>query len=82
MTFQQAVKHLAGNDGTYNTRTSDPAIQVVFDAVEPLCKTATDGNDGNETTLFDWLLEGAYHTSDTPQSIADEWDELTEQANG
>jgi hypothetical protein len=54
------------------------ALRVVFDAVEPLCKTRTDGNDGAETTLWEWLECGQYHASDTPQSIAAEWDALSQ----
>jgi hypothetical protein len=69
MTFKQAIAKL--------TRTiNHAAIQAIHDDVEPLCKTRTDGNGGNETTLYDWLASGEYCTSDTAQSIADEWDAL------
>jgi hypothetical protein len=49
-------------------------FQAIHDAVAPLCKTTTDGNGGEETTLLDWLESGQYNDTDTPESIAEEWD--------
>jgi len=73
MKFQDAVKAMA------NYEKSDAAIQAIYDAVEPLCKTATDGNNGDATTLQDWLREtGGYTGNETPESISQEWDELSE----
>ncbi len=73
MNFKQAVQQMATGEK------SDEAIQAIYDAVEPLCKTDTQGE--NETTpLWDWLSEtGGYHGTETPASIAREWDSLSEQ---
>ena len=74
MNFEQAVKQMAiGNK-------SDEAIQVIFDAVGPECKTSTDDDDGETTTLWDWLsATGGYTGNETPEDLAQEWDELSEQ---
>lgn len=53
-------------------------FQTKLAAVESLCRTSTDGNNGTETTLADWMVEGEWE-SPTAQEIADEWDELSEQ---
>lgn len=73
MNFKQAVAQMVeGNN-------SDDVVQVIFDAVEPLCKTSTDGNGGETTYLWDWLREtGGYTGSETAKSIAREWDSLSE----
>jgi len=74
MNFKQAVKQMATGEK------SETAIQAIFDAVEPKCKTSTDGDNGETTTLWDWLSEtGGYHGTETPASIAREWDKLSEQ---
>ena len=71
MTFRCAVLQMAQND------VSDAAIQAIYDAVEPLCKTETDGHGGETTTLWEWLSQtGGYHGDETPASIAAEWDNL------
>lgn len=54
-------------------------FQVKYEATEALCKTATDGNNGTETTLEDWMREGNWEES-TPEEIADEWDGLSEDS--
>lgn len=74
MNFKQAVAQMVeGNN-------SDDVVQVIFDEVEPLCKTSTDGNGGETTHLWDWLREtGGYTGKETPQSIASEWDSLSEE---
>ena len=70
MEFKQAVTQMTQYDK------SDEAVTAIFDAVEPLCKTSTDGGDG-ETPLWDWLAAtGGYTGSETPDSIAVEWDSL------
>ena len=75
MEFIQAVKAMS----EYNV--SDAAIRAIYDEVEPLCKTTTDGNDGQETTLWDWLSEtGGYTGNETPDGIAQEWDDLSTEA--
>lgn len=51
-----------------------------YEATESLCKTQTDGNDGNETTLADWMREGNWQTM-TPAEMAAEWDSLSEDAD-
>jgi len=74
MNFKQAVKQMATGEK------SETAIQAIFDAVEPKCKTSTDGDNGETTTLWDWLSEtGGYSGKETPTSIAREWDSLSEQ---
>jgi len=74
MTFKQAVKQMATGEKT------DEAVQAIFDAVEPKCKTSTDGDNGETTTLWDWLSEtGGYTGRETPTSIAREWDKLSRQ---
>jgi hypothetical protein len=72
MTFKQAIQKMAEYEK------SDEAIRVIFDAVESLCKTPTNGED-NTTPLWDWLSEtGGYSGKETPASIAKEWDSLSE----
>ena len=74
MNFKQAVNQMATGEK------SETAIQSIFDAVEPKCKTSTDGDNGETTTLWDWLSEtGGYSGKETPTSIAREWDSLSEQ---
>jgi len=73
MNFKTAIKNEMSNKGNH-----DANIQAIYDAVEPLCKTATDGNDGETTTLHDWLDDGQYSESDTPESLAGDWDALDE----
>ena len=73
MEFKQAVEQMATGEK------SDEAIQAIHDAVEPLCKTDTQGENGT-TPLWDWLSEtGGYHGTETPASIAREWDSLSEE---
>ena len=52
-------------------------FEQVYAATEALCKTATDGNNGSETTLGDWMTEGEWQTM-TPAEMAAEWDALSE----
>jgi len=73
--FRNAIKNLVNNTGN-----RDANIQVIFDEVEPLCKTQTDF-DGAETSLMDWLSDGQYHLTDTPKSLAEEWDEVNNPNN-
>jgi len=48
-----------------------------YEATESLCKTETDGKNGKETTLADWMQEGNWQEM-TPAEMAQEWDELSE----
>jgi len=74
MNFKQAVNQMATGEKT------DEAVQAIFDAVEPKCKTSTDGDNGETTTLWDWLsATGGYNGKETPTSVAREWDQLSEQ---
>ena len=47
-------------------------------AVEALCTTETDGRNGQETTLADWMIEG-YWREMSAADIAAEWDALSEE---
>lgn len=58
--------------------TNQPKFQTIYEATESLCKTATDGNNGTETTLEEWMREGNWQTM-TPAEMAAEWDDLTEE---
>jgi len=69
--FSTAVKLMSSGEK------SPEAVQAIFDAVEILCETSTDGDGGESTPLWDWLSEtGGYTGNETPDSIAQEWDEL------
>ncbi len=69
MDSQTAILILAGViDGDQSD-----ARAVVADAVWPLCETDTTG-------LEDWISSGDYTGNETPESIAVEWDELTQDA--
>lgn len=72
MKFKQAIKQMVTGEK------SDDAVKTIFDAVEPKCKTSTDGENGESTTLWDWLSEiGGYTGKETSTSIAREWDNLS-----
>jgi hypothetical protein len=60
------------------TEMTNKSFSQVYEATESLCKTATNGNDGQETTLADWMQEGDWQNM-TPEQMAAEWDELSEQ---
>lgn len=64
--FGKAIADLVNGRGDrhYN-------VMIVYGSVEDFCQTETD--DG-ETSLFDWLDAGVFHLSDTPESIAADWD--------
>ena len=72
MNFKQALKHMRGNDPRV-----DEAKNVIFAAVEPLCKKSTTDEIGQPAPLGDWLAGGEYDGHETPQSIAAEWDEIS-----
>ena len=55
----------------FNTKTM--TTQEIIDAVQPLCQTATHPNDGT-TTLTDWISAGSFDGTETPESLAAEWD--------
>jgi hypothetical protein len=63
MKFKQAVKQMATGEK------SETAIQAIFDAVEPKCKTSTDGDNGKTTTLWDWYNVSYYTLSDCKNSV-------------
>ena len=51
--------------------------------IETICNvvsnfTATETEPENETSLYEWLEAGTFDASDTPESIAAEWDSLSE----
>lgn len=72
MNIKNAIRQMATGEKT------DEAIQAIYDAVEPKCKTSTDGDNGETTTLWDWLSEtGGYTGNETPARIAHEWDSLS-----
>jgi hypothetical protein len=73
--FEKAIRKLAER-GSLERSEEEDLIQVVYEEVEPLCKTSTGGPDDTQTHLYDWLDEGDYVGNETPQGIADEWDEL------
>lgn len=55
-------------------------FQQVYDEVESQCKTATDGQNGTETTLEDWMHAGNWQEM-TSAEIAAEWDALSDDHN-
>jgi hypothetical protein len=57
--------------------TTNKNFNQVYEATAALCKTSTDGNNGQETTLADWMQEGDWQNM-TPADMAAEWDELSE----
>ena len=58
---------------------TNPNFNQKYDETEKLCKTPTDGKDGAETTLSDWMREGEWQTM-TPAEMAAEWDGLSDNA--
>lgn len=78
ITFRWAIKRLANNDfGSATTR--EGAIRIIYNEVDSICTTPTDGGDGRETPLWDWLYMRDYSVNETPHSLAIEWDELSEE---
>lgn len=69
----QKLSQMSSNDEEYDTM-----IQALHDEVEPLTKTATDGNGGIDTTLYDWLFDGKYDGTETAEGLAEDWNELEE----
>lgn len=66
MTFAEAIKAVQ----TYPW--PDGAVEAIVLAVEPLCRTETDPDQG--TTLLEWISSGTFEPGDTPQGLADEFD--------
>jgi len=57
---------------------TEKQIQKLYTDAEPLCQ-------GETSDLLDWIRQGndgADLTHNTAQDIADEWNDLTEQAAG
>ena len=76
MKWNDALLILANREDGENRSTH---IQVLFDKIEPLCKTSTGQTpDDSETHLFDWLYEGDFTGNETPEGLAHEWDSMTE----
>lgn len=72
MDLKTALQNLVNHEGD-----KDASINVIYEEVEPLCKTATaSGGTDAETNLWDWLYNGDYDLTNTPESLAAEWDEL------
>jgi hypothetical protein len=67
MTFQQALEIKI--NGTDDSDLSYEAIQVIELAVLGV----SEYGDPN-LSLQDWIASGRYKTTDTPESIAKEWD--------
>ena len=59
--------------------TNNTNFNQTYTKTEQLCNTQTDGNNGAETTLSDWMREGEWQTM-TPAEMAAEWDELSDNA--
>lgn len=67
LAYSYAVYWMVNNGETPNQE----IVDTICAAVEPLCNTDTDG-------LEDWLAgSGGYSGNETPESIAAEWDSLS-----
>jgi peptide subunit release factor 1 (eRF1) len=49
------------------------AIRAMIDQIEDYCEADTDG-------MGDWIANGDWDGNETPQQVAEEWDELQLQA--
>lgn len=67
MTFQQALEIMV--NGTEDSDKRYKAVQVIELAV----KEASEYGDPDRS-LQDWISAGQYKLTDTPESIAAEWD--------
>jgi hypothetical protein len=47
------------------------AIRAMIDLIEDHCETDTDG-------MADWISNGDWDGNETPQQIAEQWDDLSE----
>lgn len=65
MTFQQALKIMVAGDSDQCYE----AVQVIEAAV---CEASEYGDP--YSSLQDWISAGQYKPTDTPESIAAEWD--------
>lgn len=75
------IEKLVNADGAFlNSKEWRGLIDQLNDLVDPLCKTDTHNSESldENTRLWDWLYEGDYSGSETPESLAAEWDELSE----
>ena len=68
MTYQQALEIMV--NGTDNDDAKYEAMQVIEEAVA----AASEYGDPDRS-LQDWISAGQYKLTDTPESIAAEWDE-------
>lgn len=69
---KQAIKLASTGEMT------DKIAVAICEEVEPLCKTNTGDGTSETTSLYDWIYEGSYTGSETPKSIASEWDSLSD----
>lgn len=67
MTFQQALEIMV--NGTEDSDLKYEAVQVIELAV----RDASEYGDP-DSSLQDWISAGQYRMTDTPESIAEEWD--------
>ena len=75
------ARQLMELDGELDTETANDyankirtvAISLLCANVEPLCNTPIDG----DTTLEEWLDAGQYDGTETPEGLAEDWDDLS-----
>lgn len=67
MMFKQALEILV--NGTEDSDLRYEAVQVVEEAVYDVSKVGDP-----DRSLQDWISAGQYKITDTPESIAEEWD--------
>lgn len=68
MTFQEALNVMV--NGTDDSNESYEAIQVIESEV-----AAVSEYGDPDSSLQDWIAAGQYKLTDTPESIAAEWDD-------
>ena len=69
MNFKQAIQ------GASEGRITPLKVQAMFDGVSPLIKMPIITK---KTNLWEWLAEYLYSGSETPESLAIEWDKASE----
>ena len=67
MTFQQALEIMV--NGSDDSDEKYEAVQVIELAVSEASETGDP-----DSSLQDWISAGRYELTDTPESIASEWD--------
>lgn len=76
MSFDKAIEYTARLGSRYPR-----VIETLYKAVAPICTTETDPPDDTTTSLYDWLAEGDYTGNETPESLAQEWDALSDHVD-